>query len=39
MNLLLSPNYRESEIVLLTKYPDNSFNEDSLIQYLMGHIK
>ena len=39
INLFLSSNYRESEIVLLTEYPENSFNEDSLVQYLMGHIK
>ena len=39
INLFLSSNYRESEIVLHTKYPENSFKEDSLVQYLMGHIK
>ena len=39
LNLYLNSNYRDSEIVLLTEFPENSFNDDSLVQYLMGHIK
>lgn len=39
INLYLTANYKEAEIVLLTEFPDNSFNDDSLVQYLMGHIK
>ena len=39
INLYLSSNYREAEVVLLTQFPENSFNDDSTVQYLMGHIK
>ena len=39
INLYLNENYNQAEMVLLTQFPENSFNDDSLVQYLMGHIK
>jgi len=39
LNSYLSQNYKEAEILLLTKFPDNSFNKNIMVQYLMGHIK
>ena len=39
INLYLAENYREAELVLLTQFPENSFNNDYIVQYLMGHIK
>ena len=39
INLYLTANYREAEMVLLTEFPENSFNDDSMVQYIMGHIK
>ena len=39
INLYLAGNYREAELVLLTQFPENSFNDDYTVQYLMGHIK
>jgi tetratricopeptide (TPR) repeat protein len=39
INLYLSANYHDAEMYLLTEFPENSFNEDSLVQYIMGHIK
>ena len=39
INSFLSSNYRETEMILLTEYPENSFNKDSLVQYLIGHVK
>ena len=38
-NSYLSKNYKEAEILLLTKFPENSFNKNIMVQYLMGHIK
>jgi tetratricopeptide (TPR) repeat protein len=35
----LDSNYRETEMILLTEYPENSFNKDTLVQYLIGHVK
>ena len=39
INLYLSSNYHEAELVLLTEFPESCFNKDSIVQYLMGHIK
>ena len=39
INLYLSEKYHEAEEFLLTEFPENSFNEDNLVQYIMGHIK
>ena len=39
INSFLDSNYRETEMILLTEYPENSFNKDPLVQYLIGHVK
>jgi len=39
ISLFLDSNYREAEVVLLTEFPEIYFNEDTIVQYLMGHIK
>ena len=38
-NSYLSENYREAESILLSQFPENSFNKDSMVQYLMGLLK
>ena len=38
-NLYLNESYREAELVLVSEYPEDCFNKDILVQYLMGHIK
>ena len=38
-NIYLSENYKEAEMVLLNEFPENNFNSDIMVQYLMGHIK
>ena len=38
-NLFLSENYKEAEIVLFSEFPENYFNKDLLVQYIVGHIK
>ena len=39
INFYLSSNFHQAEAILLTKFPENCFNEDTIVQYLMGHIK
>ena len=39
LNSYLTQNYKEAEMLLLTKFPDNYFNKNIMVQYLMGHIK
>ena len=38
-NLFLSENYKEAEMVLFSEFPENYFNKDLLVQYIVGHIK
>ena len=38
-NSYLSENYREAESILLSQFPENSFNKDPMVQYLMGLLK
>ena len=39
ISLLLADNYDEAEAFLVNEFPEKSFNDDPLVQYLMGHIK
>ena len=38
-NFYLNENYNDAEMVLLSEYPEDCFNKDIIVQYLMGHIK